>query len=149
MSCEEFDTLMQGYLDGELDLLSTLRVEAHLPECASCARTHASHQALRSAMSSGKLHFKAPSGLAERIHLNLYQASKPEGRESPSVWKAPKPAPRRIWWPWMSIAATAVLVGMVAWRLGSVASRPSPDELLAQDVLASHVRSLMANHLTE
>ena len=35
MSCEEYDMLIHGYLDGELDLLSTLRLEAHLPECAS------------------------------------------------------------------------------------------------------------------
>ena len=55
MSCEEFDTLIHGYLDGELDLLSTLRVEAHLPECVSCARTHENQRALRSVMSSGKL----------------------------------------------------------------------------------------------
>jgi anti-sigma factor RsiW len=39
VSCKEFDTLIQGYLDGELDLLSTLRIEAH---CASCARTYES-----------------------------------------------------------------------------------------------------------
>jgi len=149
VSCEEFDTLIHGYLDGELDLLSTLRVEAHLPECVSCARTHENQRALRSVMSSGKLHFKLPNGLAERIHLDLHQADKAKGRAAPSVWEAVKPMPRRIWWPWMSIAATAVLVGMVAWRLGSVASRPSPDEVLAQDVLASHVRSLMANHLAD
>jgi anti-sigma factor RsiW len=149
VSCEVYDTLIHAYLDGELDLLSTLRVEAHLPECASCAQTHESHRALRSAISSGELHFKPPNGLAERIHLDLHQANKSEGRAAPSVREAAKRMPWRIWWPWMSIAATAVLLGMVAWRIGSVASRPSPDELLAQDVLSSHVRSLMANHLTD
>jgi anti-sigma factor RsiW len=149
VSCEEFDTLIHGYLDGELDLLSTLRVEAHLPECVSCARTHERHRALRSAMNSGKLYFKPPNDLAERIHLTLHQANKAEGRASPSVWKVRKTMPRRTWWPWMSIAATSVVVGAIAWRLGSVASGPSPEDLLAQEVLASHVRSLMADHLTD
>jgi len=100
-------------------------------------------------MSSGKLNFMPPADLAERIHLDLQQADKAKGRAAPSVWKVAKPMPRRIWWPWMSIAATAVLVAMVAWRIGLVASRPSPEELMAQNVLASHVRSLMANHLTD
>src|SRR4030095_14048533 len=109
-----------------LDLLSTLRVEAHLPECVSCARTHERHRALRSAMNSGKLYFKPPNDLAERIHLTLHQANKAEGRASPSVWKVRKTMPRRTWWPWMSIAATSVVVGAIAWRLGSVASGPSP-----------------------
>jgi anti-sigma factor RsiW len=149
LSCEEYNTLIHGYLDGELDLLSTLRLEAHLPECASCAQAYGSHRALRSAMSSGKLNFKPPNELAERIHLSLHQASKAERVASLSVWEALKPMRWRISWPSMSIAAAAVLVAMVAWRLGSVASRPSPDDLLAQEVLSSHVRSLMANHLTD
>ena len=147
MSCEEYGALIHGYLDGELDLLSTLRVEAHLPKCASCARTHESHRALRSAIRSGKLYFNPANELAERIHLALHPA-KAKGRSSRSVWP-PKPMLRRIWRPWMSIAASAVLAAMVAWRLASIASRPSPDDLLAQAVLESHVRSLMASHLTD
>ena len=149
MSCEEYDTLIHGYLDGELDLLNSLRIEAHLPECASCARTYESQRALRSAMSGAKLYFKPPNDLAERIHVALHEGKKAEGRASSSVWRVRKPMPWRISWPWMSLAASAVLVALVAWRFGSVTSRPSPEDLLAQEVLASHVRSLMANHLTD
>jgi anti-sigma factor RsiW len=147
VTCEEFNTLIHAYLDGELDLPSTLQIEAHFPECASCAQTYENHRALRAAMSSGKLYFKRPNELAERIHVALHEANKAERRAS--IWKVPKLMPRRIWWPWMSIAASAVLVAMVGWRVGSVASRPTPDDLLAQEVLSSHVRSLMANHLTD
>jgi anti-sigma factor RsiW len=149
VSCKEFDTLVQGYLDGELDLLSTLRIEAHLPECESCARTYESHRALQSAMRSGKLYFQPPNDLAGRIHLALRPANKAEGRAAPSVREVSKRMSWRISWQWASIAALAMLVVMVAWRLGSLTSRPSPTELLAQEVLASHVRSLMANHLAD
>ena len=149
MSCKEYDTLMDGYLDGELDLLSTLRVEAHLPECANCAQTYESHRALRSSMSSGKLYFKPPNELAERIHVALHQANKVERRASPSVRRVLKPIPRGIWWPWMSLAASAVLVAMIGWRFGSGIFRPPAKDLLAQEVLSSHVRSLMADHLTD
>jgi anti-sigma factor RsiW len=149
LSCEEYNTLIHGYLDGELDLLSTLRLEAHLPECASCAQTYGSHRALRSAMSSGKLYFKPPNELAERIHLSLHQASKAERVASLSVWEALKPMRWRISWPSMSIAAAAVLVAMIVWRLGPGTFGPSPEDLMAQEVLSSHVRSLMANHLTD
>src|SRR5262249_10587201 len=138
-----------GYLDGELDLQSTLRVEAHLPECASCSLTHKSYGVLRSAMRSGKLHFKPSKGLDQRIRLALHPSTAAELDKSTSASKAPKLSQRRISWAWVSIAAAAVLVAMVVWRLGPVNSGSSRDELVAQEVLSSHVRSLMANHLTD
>jgi anti-sigma factor RsiW len=149
LSCEEYNKLIHGYLDGELDLLSTLRLEAHLPECASCAQTYGSHRVLRSAMGGGKLYYKPPKEFAERIHLALHEANKAERRASISVWEVLKPMRWRISWPVMSIVASAVLVAMIVWRLGSVTFRPSQEDVLAQEVLAGHVRSLMANHLTD
>jgi anti-sigma factor RsiW len=149
LSCKEYDTLIHGYLDGELDLLSTLRLEAHLPECADCAQTYESHRALRSAMNSSKLYFQPSNELAERIRMGLQKADQAKHHPPLSVRKVPKPVRWRIAWPWISIAASAVFVAMIAWRLGSVTFRPSPEDLLGQEVLASHVRSLMANHLTD
>ena len=68
MNCPENDTLIHAYLDGELDLLSTLQLEAHLRECTACAQAYKNHQTLRSAMSNGGLYFKPPRDLAESIH---------------------------------------------------------------------------------
>jgi anti-sigma factor RsiW len=101
-------------------------------------------------MSSGKLRFKPPGDLAKRIHLALQPAGKAEEVRTASAVSVPrKRRSARLSWAWTSIAAAAVLVAMVAWRVGPMTFRPSPEDFLAQEVLASHVRSLMASHLTD
>ncbi len=149
MNCPENNTLIHAYLDGELDLLSTLQLEAHLRECAACAQAYKNHQTLRSAMGSGSLYFKPPGNLAQRIHLALQEPNKTAASVFASAPKVPR---HMLWWrSWAlaGLAASLALVGVIALRLGPGRSRPSQDDLLAQEVLASHVRSLMANHLTD
>jgi anti-sigma factor RsiW len=34
VTCPENETLIHGYLDGELDLVNGLRLQAHLQECS-------------------------------------------------------------------------------------------------------------------
>jgi len=152
VSCSENDKLVQGYLDGELDLLNTLQLEAHLQECATCAQVYKNHRMLRSLMSGGGFYFKAPRDLANRIRFSLQEADETNrvgGQVPAPAREVPRPMRWRIWWTFASVAASLAVIALITWRLGRVASRHSQDDLMTQEVLASHVRSLMAEHLTD
>jgi len=150
--------LIHAYVDGELDLLSTVKLEAHLRDCTPCAQAHRHLQTLRSGISSGDVYFKAPNHLAERVRLALQEADNGEAYSSASVQEMSRRMPsqqwpKRMWWQfswaWAGVAAAVAMAGLVVWRLDPGVSRRSQNELLAQEVLSSHVRSLMANHLTD
>jgi anti-sigma factor RsiW len=152
VSCPGNDTLIQGYVDGELDLLNTLQLEAHLRECAACAEACKNHQLLRSVIRGEGFYFKAPKDLANRIRLRVHEASEANevGRQvPPPIPEVPRPMRWRISWTFASVAASLAVIALFAWRLGPVASRHSQDDFLTQEVLAGHVRSLMADHLTD
>jgi len=149
VSCPGNETLIHGFLDGELDLVSALRLEAHLKECLSCAQAYENHKALSHTLKSGPFYFRASGALERRIRTALVEsnpaASRPIGSARKATWrKLPSPS-----WALLGVAASLALVALVALRFVPWPQHPSPDELLAQDVLASHVRSLMANHLTD
>ncbi len=136
MSCEGMQNLIQGYADGELDLLGNLRAEKHLKDCAVCARDLQNHQALRLAFTGESLYFNAPPTLRGRIRSAVRASGNAEARPGSSSWR------------WMAAAASFALVAIAGWSL-LLRSRPSRDELLAQEIVAGHVRSMMAGHLTD
>jgi len=137
MSCSEAESGIHSYLDGELDLARSLEVERHLKGCTSCAGAYEGYRALRSAINRGSLYYGAPAGMQKRIRANVRRASRAEGG-APGLrlsWKA-------LWVP--LTAACLVLLGALPFLL-----RPAPQSLLAQEIVAAHVRSLMPGHLTD
>ena len=152
MSCRENDALIHGYVDGELDLVNALQFETHLRECATCAQSLKQHQGLRSALRAGDFYFRPPDDLERRIRLILHEANGP-GKVRRQVLTAVREAwgrmPWRISWALAGVAVSFAVIALMAWRLGPVAARRAQDDPLAQQVMASHVRSLMADHLTD
>lgn len=137
MSCKDTQALIDGYVDGELDLVRSLEIERHLQDCVACSQVYKNRQTLSGAINGGSLYFNPRADLQKRIRSAVRQASKAEG--------APRAAP----WRWIMVAASLAFIAIIAWSLIHVLSVPSEDELLTQEVIASHVRSLMANHLTD
>jgi anti-sigma factor RsiW len=137
MDCTNTQTLLDTYLDGELDPVRNLEIEEHLHGCASCSRSVSDRQIIRGGLKTEALYFKAPANLQKRIQRSVRQAAKAE-------------MPPR-WWSlsWIKISAPVAAAALLVLMLVPYFAGPSSDELLTQEVVAGHIRSLMANHLAD
>ncbi len=136
MNCHNIQKLLDGYADTELDLVNHLAVEEHLRGCPACERVNSNQMSLKSAMTDESLYFQAPTSL----RMNIQKAVREADRESAPVgWS----------WLWrlvpiMTVAAAVVILAVFLLRPGM-----TNDDLLAKEVVSGHVRSMMANHLTD
>jgi len=138
VTCQEARPLVHAYVDGELDVVRCLEVEAHLSTCMACAREQASLRALHSAFSNGALYHEAPAGLERRVRAAVRDARRAEGGRSFALRH----------YGWTGAAAAAVLLVAIMVR-GVLPLAPSASDLTAQEVVDDHLRSLTANHLTD
>jgi anti-sigma factor RsiW len=158
MNCEETTKLMDGYLDGELDPITNQAIEQHLRECGNCDQAYKTHGSLIRAIGNATPYYKAPAELRERIQSSLRKEIG-EGpvrnveRDAPPLFPRRQPEPRTIlWgtpWNWLGLAAAIIFAAIIALNLVPRLQRPGADQFLATQLIAGHVRSLMANHLTD
>ena len=158
MNCEEATKLMDGYLDGELDPITSQTIEQHLRECRNCDQAYKTHGALIGALGNATPYYKAPAELRERIQSSLRKEigewpARNGGQNTRSLFQRKRSEPRTILlgtsWNWLALAAAILLAAIIGWNLLPQLQRPGTDQLLATQLIASHVRSLMANHLTD
>jgi len=137
LSCQHTDELIHGHLDGELELVKSLEIERHLSACAVCTKNYERLRRLRSTLGDTTLRYLPSDRLEERLRSALRQESKPKRN-------------RTIFQPrWLVAAASLVLAFIVIWIVGRSLVKPDSGDLLAQEIVASHVRSMMADHLTD
>ena len=140
MSCEDARLLLHAHLDGELDAARDLEVGRHLEGCAECTREFERLRAMRSRLRSGEFHYAAPPELAARIRRSL--AGEKSSSRTPSVG-------RRLHLPrWFPVAAPLAIAALLMIAVLPM-MRPSAGNLVAQQVVEGHVRSLMASHLMD
>jgi len=129
--------LLDGYGDGELDLVRTLDIERHLQECPGCTQIQRNNQELQAALKEPSLYFRAPTHLHKRLRGAARAALPDVPRYRVSLWRG------------ASVAAASACAALLLWVLIALPARPAADDVLAQEVVSGHIRSLMANHLTD
>jgi anti-sigma factor RsiW len=158
MNCEEATKLMDGYLDGELDPITSQAIEQHLRDCRNCDQAYQTHGSLIRAIGNATPYYKAPAELRERIQSSLQQevAERPTRtftRGAQFLRPRKEPGPQTVFWGtpwnWLGLAAAVIAAAIIAFNLAPKLQQPGADQLLATQLIAGHVRSLMANHLTD
>jgi anti-sigma factor RsiW len=137
MSCDDAHMLLDAYVDGELDLVRGIEIEKHMEGCQPCARAVENLRALGSAMRSGGLYYQPPASLGPRLEKALRRAGRSEAR------------PKRFGWQLIALAASLLLAVYLVARLSPGIPHDASSNLVAQETLDSHLRSLMPGHLTD
>jgi anti-sigma factor RsiW len=139
MECRHALSLLEAYLDQELDRAEARELEAHVDGCAGCRAALTRLDALRAALRNDSLRWRAPQRLRERI------AAQAQAGEAAAVPTPARRARRAAGW---RMAAACVLAfaagGVTVGLLQPATSIDSDRALLAHDLFASHWRALAA-----
>ena len=158
MNCEEIKNLMDAYLDAELDPVTSQKVEQHLRDCPKCEQAYEVETAMAHAISRAAPYYKAPPELRERIQVSLREAigvstSRGAAGVGPLPGRRPEAVRRGVFFDmpsnWLALAAAIAVAAIVASIFLPRLSQPGADQFLATQLIANHVRSLMADHLTD
>lgn len=137
MSCERVRDSLDAYLDRELDVLTARDFERHLKDCAGCRAIFERYQDLQSRVRAQLPYFQAPVSVEQKIRSVLRASRRDGSRPSTSAW--------HVW----AIAASLVVLLASGTLLFRWYTGPAATQLVANQAVSSHIRSLMANHLID
>ena len=134
MSHDEIRDLLDAYVDDELDLINAREIEQHLGGCDDCRGRQQQILSLREALATAAPAYDVPAHLRRSIRKALRE----EAKTTESVFS-----------PWLIFATGAVCAAFLLAFLFFQATRTTPGNAIADEVVANHVRSLLATHLVD
>ena len=123
--------VLHAYVDNELSVERALEARAHLESCPRCQKDVAQVRALREALRRTLQPAQASPAFLNRLRRSVRQAD-------PTRWRTRL---SRAAWAAAPLSAAALVV------LFTLLRAPAPD--LVGEVVAAHLRSLEASHLTD
>jgi anti-sigma factor RsiW len=163
VNCDEARPLIHGYADGELDVVRAMDVERHIHDCPACGRAFQCLRGLRDVVAEAPLYRRAPPALERRVRAALWaEAGLAESHEThgarrddshkASLETTPVRRFTLAGWRRVALAASVLLAvalaAAVGWRMARGPMGP-PEQAVAREVVAGHVRSLLAEHLLD
>jgi anti-sigma factor RsiW len=126
--------LLQAYLDDELDTAQRFAVEDHIGGCSQCSDTWARMSRQKAEIRGVAPYYAAPPELRNSLRRALRGEIEAQ------------PFSRQVPWRMLAVAASLLLAVSVTWNVIQLGTR---NAALADGVVSSHVRSLLASHLVD
>jgi anti-sigma factor (TIGR02949 family) len=159
MNCAATGKWIDALLDGELDPKNAAEVEGHLAGCAECNQRYEARRAVSSNIRRLDLGYVAPESLRSRIGAMLEAEQAGAAVSSPgpatSARVIPMPLAPAARTPQRATRGPARWLMLAGWPVALAASVLLATVLLQQrsqeadEVVAAHVRSLLADHLND
>ena len=138
MRCDECRDLLGAHADGELMPEESNAVREHLASCPQCTAEHDAMRELTRRLHEGLDRPRAPDVLKARIRSTLARSDALEPRVAPT-------RARRT----SLLVAGLMIAALSATGSYVVARRSTFEPSVSEQVLSSHIRSLMPGHLTD
>jgi anti-sigma factor RsiW len=136
MDCNQIRPLIAAHLDGELDVVRDAEVIAHLDRCPACADAALAHTAIVGLLQGKLPRYTAPAELYDAVRTAVRSKAEPATQRQvlPFLTRA------------FGLAASLVLAVFAGFAWGQARAHAN---LLVDEAVSDHIRSLQADHLTD
>ena len=134
---------LNAFVDGELDALTQRQIEERVAHDDGLGREVAALRQLRRNVRDLADYHHAPDPFRQRIESMLPASAAPATRLSAGKGVLQQ------WFDWRPMLVSFAVLAMALLLLNPAAWRPGQDDRLGREVVASHVRSTLAQHLVD
>jgi len=138
MDCSRVLNYVHGFVDRELDPVAASEIERHLEECASCRQAYARQTSLQAAVRRHAVYHAAPASLAGRIRANVLGTGTRQMSASGGSRRQ-----------WLQLGAAVAATAVMTWAITLQIERAAKDDRVVDEVIASHARAVLTNHLVD
>jgi anti-sigma factor RsiW len=136
--------MLHGLVDGELDAVHSLRAEQHISTCPHCATQVEGLKSLKQLVGQRGVHWHTPDHVRTQVLAAISHEAAIQGRTAPQALEQGFSLLGFIR-QWLFVPSLAALAASLFLVLTPISDRASTGD----EVLASHVRSLLVDHVTD